>query len=253
MVRDEGSASTTATSEDAAYIPRFRVVQRLLRLFDSPAYLEIGVSKGVTFHRIKAPRKVAVDPAFAFDWRARQSASTDTTYHECTSDTYFGSVIDPDERFDVIFLDGLHTYEQTLRDLLNALAHLSPRGVVVIDDCRPPTYHASLPDHRRSIAVRTHVGGDTLDWMGDVYRLLWFIDSFCQQLSFRTITDNHGMAVVWRERRPDVTQRLVRETGEIQFEDLVASEDVLNLGAFREVLRDLRGVVGDKASAEPPR
>ena len=42
-----------------------------------------------------------------------------------------------------------------LRDLTNALHHLQPRGVIVIDDTRPSSYAASLPHQRDARAVRT--------------------------------------------------------------------------------------------------
>lgn len=227
-----------------ARIPRWKVIQSLLDLFEDPTYLEVGVSKGVTFHRVTAASAVAVDPLFDFDWEAARRTHPTSAYHQVTSDEYFGSVIGPDEKFDVIFLDGLHTYEQTLRDLLNALNHLSDRGVIVIDDVRPPTYHASLPDHARSLQVRAWVRGDTKDWMGDVYRLLWFIDSFCQTLTYRTVSNNHGMAVVWRQRREAITERSIRATAELSFEQFVLEQHVLALRPFRRILREIKGAVG---------
>jgi hypothetical protein len=94
---------------------RDAVLQGLLALFAAPSYLEIGVSKGVTFHRIQARRKVAVDPRFRFDVAAARKENPSASYHEVPSDVYFGTIVDPGERFDVIYLDGLHTAEQTLR------------------------------------------------------------------------------------------------------------------------------------------
>jgi predicted O-methyltransferase YrrM len=65
-------------------------------------------------------------------------------YHKTISDIYFGELASSDEKFDVIVLDGLHTFEQTLRDLLNSEAYLKPNGVVIIDDVMPNSYQASL-------------------------------------------------------------------------------------------------------------
>ncbi|MCD4535999.1 class I SAM-dependent methyltransferase [Nocardioides sp. cx-169] len=240
-----GNAEPSAEKRSPAkqYVPRSKVVQRLLSLFDEPSYLEVGVSRGVTFHAVKARRKVAVDPVFDFDWQTEQEKRRDTTtYHQVTSDEYFGSVIGEGERFDVIFLDGLHTFEQTLRDLLNALDHLSEGGIIVIDDVRPSSYHASLPDHLQSVRVRQWVKGDNKDWMGDVYRLLWFIDTFCQQLTYRTVSNNHGVAVVWRQRRSSVVERSVRTTAELSFEDFVLQQDVLSLAPFGKIFREIRAL-----------
>ena len=148
-----------------------------------------------------------------------------TSYHQVTSDEYFGSVVEPDAQFDVIYLDGLHTVEQTLRDLLNALPHLQPQGVLVIDDVRPPTALAAIPDRQEFFEVRSAQGrDDEKAWMGDVFRLVYFIETFCQQLSFRVIANNHGQAVVWRHRRAEVPQRGLAEVGAMTFDDMTQDE-----------------------------
>src|ERR1022692_2180630 len=98
-----------------AMVSRADVVQALVDLYEEPSYLEIGVHSGETFHAVKAKRKVAVDPKFAISPENRE-ASDVVVYHEVTSDIYFGELASSDEQFDVIFLDGLHTLEQTLRD-----------------------------------------------------------------------------------------------------------------------------------------
>lgn len=231
---------------NAPNIERWRVVQTFVDLYTYARYLEVGVNKGITFDRITAGTKVAVDPTFQFDWRAEQDRrGPSTRYHEVTSDQYFGTIIGDDEAFDVIYLDGLHTFEQTLRDLINALEYLAPGGVIVIDDVRPSSYHASLPNMGRSIQVRKFVGDTSPHWMGDVYRLIWFIDTFFQTLSYATIANNHGQAVVWRERRPEVTQRSVRAVAELSFESLVLDIDVMHGRPFGEIVADVRGAVGE--------
>lgn len=209
-------------------------------MYDEPRYLEIGVCTGRTFHKVEAARKVAVDPEFRFDHHAAQREHPRSHYHPVTSDEYFGSIIADDELFDVIFLDGLHTFEQTLRDLNNALSHLQPRGVVLIDDVTPPTYLASIPNRQNFFEVRTWLGLTDQRWMGDVYKLLYFIDSFCQQLTFRTIANNHGQAVVWRQRRPAVKERTMGAIAELDFAGFVLSQQALHLARFGEIEQELR-------------
>ncbi|WP_205474588.1 class I SAM-dependent methyltransferase [Nocardioides sp. SYSU D00038] len=221
-------------------IPRHQVVRRLLATYDDPRYLEVGVSAGRTFHQLAASTMVAVDPEFRFDHVAAAREHPHATYHPVTSDEYFGTVIGRDDKFEVVYLDGLHTFEQTLRDLLNALEHLTPDGVVVIDDVRPPSYHASLPDLSQVARLREAAGDPTKAWMGDVYRLVWFIDTFCQQLTWRTVANNHGQAVVWRQPRPSVTERSAREVAELPFERVVLDQQVLRLARFRDIVADFR-------------
>ncbi len=163
----------TAPAPGPQRLPRHRAVNFLLSLYEEPRYLEIGIAKGETFHNVKATLKVAVDPKFGFDHVEAQRTNPGTTYHEVTSDVYFGKYIEATETFDVIYLDGLHTFEQTLRDLNNALEHLEPRGVILIDDVRPHTYVASLPNYRnypksRSGSASTTNGGWVMctSWSG---------------------------------------------------------------------------------------
>lgn len=226
-------------------IGRAQVMRRLLAHYEEPRYLEIGVCQGRTFDRVHAPVKVAVDPEFRFDQDAPERRVPGTSYHEITSDEYFGTVVEPGTQFDVIYLDGLHTVEQTLRDLLNALPYLQPQGVLVVDDVRPPTALAAIRDRQEFFDVRREAGrDDEKAWMGDVYRLVWFVDTFCQQLSQRVIANNHGQAVVWRKRREQVTERLLADVGTLPFDAIEREPGVQRTAPFGEIVRELRRDLG---------
>lgn len=103
------------------------LIDLLVERLGATRYLEIGVNEGVTFDRIRCPIRVGVDPG-----------SSKATVH-ATSDHYFERLIAESTRFDLVFVDGLHTEEQVVRDVENALAHLSDGGAVVVHDCNPPT------------------------------------------------------------------------------------------------------------------
>ncbi|CAN5682017.1 class I SAM-dependent methyltransferase [soil metagenome] len=222
-----------------------KLLRQLTELYPDARYLEVGVSRAVTFDRVPAAQKVAVDPAFDLDLAARRLEDPVGEYHEVTSDEYFGRIVEPGRQFDVIYLDGLHLVEQTLRDLMNALHHLAPNGVIVIDDTRPPTHLASLPDRAVYEQVRTWLGLEHQKaWMGDVYRLVYFIETFCQQLTYRTILDNHGQTVVWRARRESVPERRLPDVAALTFEQLVAQQGALRLTTFDETRRRLCADLG---------
>jgi len=158
-------------------------------------YLEIGVARGATFFEVKAAEKHAVDPRFRFDPRSRSHHSTEY-YHPISSDDYFRQALGQESPFDLIFLDGLHTYSQTLRDFLGSQAVAHPRTVWLIDDTVPHDAIAADPDLQRVQAAREADGHpDDQTWMGDVFKLIAFIDSFCPQFSCFT-TEGHGQTVV---------------------------------------------------------
>jgi hypothetical protein len=222
---------------------RFKVIQRLLGTFVNPSYLEIGVGTGDTFFKISAANKVAVDPSFEFKTELAPSGPG-IEYYSVTSDEYFGSIVNSSKFFDVIFLDGLHTFEQTLRDLLNSIQHLAPQGVVVVDDVVPSSFHASLPNPKRSVALRRALNPDDPDksWMGDVYKLVFFVDAFLQQFRFATVRENHGQLVLWRHAgpRPSAATRSMSEIVNLQFDSVILEQQIFNVQKFEEILRLVR-------------
>lgn len=225
-------------------VGRAAVMRQLCNLYPDARYLEIGVWRGTTFDKVPAASKVAVDPAFKMDPPAAERDEPGTAYHEVTSDEYFAGLVGRDEQFDVIFLDGLHVYEQTLRDLMNALDHLQPNGVIVVDDTHPPTHLSSLPDRDHYSAVRSYIGETDKRWMGDIFKLVWFVETFCPHLTYRTIADNHGQTVLWRKPRTDVPQRSLGQIADLGFEQMVCQEHVLQLRPWQEIRRELRQDLG---------
>jgi hypothetical protein len=224
------------------------VVQTFLDLFDEPRYLEVGVARGDTFHALSASQKSAVDPHFDFNVSAARRDNPQASYHEVSSDDYFGSAHAARE-FDVIYLDGLHTLEQTLRDFTSALELLAPGGVIVIDDVLPNSHFAALPDvdeflwHRHANFVLDD------SWMGDVYRLVFMIDSFFQQVSYRTTADNHGQLVVWKAARRSVTERKVEDIARLGYEAVLKEADVLRRAPLHLIHAE---VVAWREQAQPP-
>ena len=100
-------------------------------------YLEIGVRNPANnFDKINSSTKYSVDPGVEF--------KANPVDFKLTSDEFFdqlraGKILQPALRFDVIFVDGLHTADQTNRDIINSLEFITERGFVVLHDCNPPT------------------------------------------------------------------------------------------------------------------
>lgn len=58
--------------------------------------------------------------------------NVDTTYR-MTSDEFFKNYIK--QKYDIVFVDGLHLHEQVYRDIINSLNNLNENGVIVVHDC----------------------------------------------------------------------------------------------------------------------
>jgi hypothetical protein len=223
-------------------VTRAEVLQAILSLFEAPGYLEIGVDSGETFFALAAARKVAVDPGFRFDIDEARGREPHTAFFEVESDRYFGELIDRNEKFDVIYVDGLHTFEQTLRDFCNSLRFLSDDGVIVIDDVVPNSYASSLPNASIAAQLKSALNDPDQSWMGDVYRLVFFIDTFFQQYDYATITDNHGQLVVWSRQRSaeEVTRRAVEQIARAPFESIFIDRHSFRHRRFSEIIETLR-------------
>jgi hypothetical protein len=154
---------------------RISLVNLLLADRPDGDYLEIGCAGNDLFDSVMAARKVGVDPV---------RGGT----HRQTSDDFF--IAWRGGKFDVIFIDGLHTYDQVRRDLVNALAWLKPGGWIAMHDMLPRDW---LEEHVPQIR--------SSGWTGDGWKTA-FEMAASPDIDFRLIVMDHGVAVV-RPRRPD--------------------------------------------------
>jgi hypothetical protein len=143
---------------------------------------------------VAAPVKFAVDPCFQITPDA-----LDGQIFETTSDTFFDE--NPDEIFDVVFIDGLHTFEQSLRDFTRAMNRITKEGIILLDDCNPSDYLASIRDHELCRSIKEREGYADRDWMGDVYKTALFIHDYFRDVSLSYVQDTAGIVAVWRSSR----------------------------------------------------
>lgn len=208
-------------------VNRTTISQRFIDSIGAKVYLEIGVAKGVNFHQIKAPVKVAVDPAFRIPGAFENGNGE--FYYETSSDDFFEK-----HAFEVLqgnlgisFIDGLHTYEQSLKDILNSVEHQLPNGIVVIHDCNPTSTAAAHPVLDEAIARADYAGA----WMGDVFKSILWIRANRPDLDATVLNCDCGVGVV--RKRQATTPRLELSDSEVKtfsYEDLSSDRsNLLNL------------------------
>jgi Methyltransferase domain len=162
-------------------------------------YLEIGLARGATFEYVRAGARQGVDPAPRFDANHPPKGAS---VYVGTSDEFFALCPDEDT-YDVVYLDGLHTFRQTYRDLINAL-RLCQRGVVLIDDVIPCDAASALPDRSAATELHGRLGltRKPTRWHGDVYKVVLCVAKHHPELTYRTIVgSDKDQALVWREVR----------------------------------------------------
>ena len=142
--REHRSDKAFAWNWRATPINRIAVINLAVAKFPACAYLEIGCDRNEVFNSVPVDRKVGVDP--------NRGGTVKTT-----SDAFFQTNKD---RFDVIYIDGLHTYDQVHKDVANAMGCLNAGGWVILHDLLP---HNWIEAHVPRIAMGS--------WTGDVWKV----------------------------------------------------------------------------------
>ncbi len=123
---------------------RTEIINFLIEKEKYSSYLEIGVQNGFNFKDIKCQNKVGVDP----DHNSR------ATIH-LTSDEFFKS---NEQKFDLIFIDGLHEHPQVYKDIVNSLDVLNEGGTVICHDMIPVNELSQRVPRQSKV------------WMGDCWK-----------------------------------------------------------------------------------
>lgn len=127
-----------------SYPRRYDIINKIIIKKNYTSYLEIGCFKDETFNQININKKIGVDPVSGGNLRM-------------TSDQFF---IENKDKFDLIFIDGLHVYEQVIKDIFNSIKILKENGIILIHDCLPRKLWYQTPTRM----------SDT--WNGDVWKAI---------------------------------------------------------------------------------
>ncbi len=129
---------------DTPHFNRIALVNLLCATKLDGNYLEIGCQGNTLFDAVPMINKTGVDP-------------TAGGTHRKFSDDFFKS---NKTYFDVIFIDGLHVYDQVHRDVANAIRFLKPGGWVAMHDMLPLN---AIQEHVPNISPGP--------WSGDVWKV----------------------------------------------------------------------------------
>lgn len=217
-------------------VNRIRSVQKALAMRSNPVYLEIGVSRGQAFQRISADVKFAVDPAFRLTERTRELADAKgrvVQYFETTSDAFFETekTLLAQHPVDVALIDGLHTYEQVVRDVENTVRHLKDDGVIFLHDCNPPFELAGRRADSWDEFMAQQSGPLKIGiWNGDVWKAIVELRSTRPDLLIGVLKCDQGVGFV-RKGSPESTLPYSPEqVAELTYADLKADRTrLLNL------------------------
>ena len=200
------------------YRRKVGIIQAAINRLRAETYVEIGVDSGECFWRVDAKRKIAVDPIMQPAFRStfkglhvragdetppRESlALANSVFFEMTSDNAFTrhATVFAEQPIDVVLIDGLHTYEQSLKDVQHCLNYLRPEGVIVMHDCNPASEAMAVPAPSFEAAEKLGVPGWNSQWSGDVWKTIVHLRSCRDDLQVFVLDCDLGVGIVSRRR-----------------------------------------------------
>ncbi len=170
------------------YPNRISIIQSIIDFKKYNDYLEIGCDRDENFSQIKIKNKIGVDP---------RSGGT----IRMTSDDFFKI---NKGKFEIIFLDGLHTYEQTIEDIKNSIKSLKPNGLIIVHDCLPKKIWNQI--------VPRMYG----HWNGDVWKAIVETRTFKNVDTYTCVAD-HGLGIIINRPNKNILKLDIKDFKNIKF------------------------------------
>ena len=188
---------------------RWDLIEYLIKKNNYKNYLEIGCDKNQLFSKVNINNKIGVDPVSGGNVRK-------------TSDDFFK---ENNSSFDIVFIDGLHTYEQVKKDILNCVNCLLDEGIILVHDC--------MPDSLGKQAVPRY----KMQWNGDVWKAI--VDLRQQEnLEIYTCEIDQGIGIITKKKNTSIL-KLDKPINKLKFKDYFNNYKeymrVISLEKFKEI------------------
>jgi hypothetical protein len=148
---------------------RIALVNLAIQSKTFPKYLEIGCgADNSLFDSIYLSQKIGVDPYLGGNFKG--------TSNEFFSQNKFN--------FDIIFIDGLHTFNQIRLDIINSLNCINDDGLILLHDMLPRNW------------VEQHVPNISRNfWTGDVWKVAFELIK-TSGIDFRIVKIDFGVGII---------------------------------------------------------
>ena len=188
---------------------RWDLIEYLINKYEYSDYLEIGCDQDQLFSKVRIKNKTGVDPINGGNIRK-------------TSDEFFR---ENKKKFDIIFIDGLHIYNQVKKDILNSISCLKEEGIVLVHDCMPDSLSKqAVPRYRMS-------------WNGDVWKAIVDLRQN-ENLEIYTCKIDQGIGVIKKKRNSSIL-KLEKNIKDLKFEDYYKNYEkylrVIDLDKFKKL------------------
>ncbi len=188
---------------------RWDLIEYLIKKNNYSDYLEIGCDQDQLFSKVKIKNKTGVDPSNGGNVRK-------------TSDDFFK---DNKDKFDIVFIDGLHIYDQVKRDILNSVDCLKENGIILVHDC--------MPDNMSKQAVPRY----RMIWNGDVWKAIVDLRQK-EDLEIFTCSIDQGIGIIKKNKNSSIL-KIEKSINKLKFEDYYNNYKeylrVINLEEFKKM------------------
>jgi len=187
---------------------RQTVIQKIINKKKYKHYLEIGCYKDELFSKINCETKIGVDPVSGGNVRE-------------TSDNFFKK---NNQKFDCIFIDGLHYYDQVKKDVINSLKVLNENGIILLHDCLPnDVYSQAIPRCQ-------------YNWHGDVWKALVEFRTY-ENLDVYTCYADFGIGVIFKRKNSNLLKINTKKFRELKFKEYFNNFKLfMNVISFEELI-----------------
>ena len=187
-------------------IKRWDLVNYFNSIYKFQSYLEIGCDDNQLFSRIEIPRKIGVDPVSGGNYRGK-------------SDDFFSN---NEKKFDLVFIDGLHEYQQVKKDILNSIKYLNEGGFILVHDSLPRSISAQAVPRFRNI------------WNGDVWKAIVEFRTY-PNLEIYTCLADEGISIIQVKKNSQILN-LDKNISDLKFKDYYYNyRDYMRVINFSEV------------------
>jgi hypothetical protein len=185
------------------------IIQKIIDIKKFKTYLEIGCDNDELFNFIKCEKKIGVDPEKGGNIRS-------------TSDNFFKK---NNLFFDLIFIDGLHEFDQVCKDIENSLNFLSNNGVIILHDCLPNNvYQQIVPRCKRT-------------WNGDVWKAIvkYRTDD---NLDIYTCNADSGLGIIFKRKNKNKLEKKINNYKNLKFREFFYDhKKLMNLIEYNELFK----------------
>ena len=187
---------------------RWELINKIISKNNYKDYLEIGCFDDDCFKKINCENKTGVDPIRGGTIRK-------------TSDDFFK---ENNYFFDIIFIDGLHEYDQVKRDITNSIKFLKKNGIILC--------HDSLPEQYLEQTVPFSIG----IWVGDVWKAIIEFRMF-EDLDICVCTIDHGVSLIKKRKNSDYLNLNLKNFKELKYGFYKKNySKIMNLKSFDEAI-----------------